>query len=357
MAKRRGVAAHGFWGISVHSPESVLTAEGKSFRVFSPFARAWNKLTVAEPLARPARLTTRDDVQSEPLPSVAHWGLVSDPDVEVIAPGERAARLRLKKFLGAPAKRYGTERDTPFGQNSSRLSQDLRFGTISAREVVVQARKFGRGLTAQARGGIDKFIAEVAWRDFYLQLLWYFPEVLEREFNADFRGLPWRRDDQAFARWSSGETGFPLVDAGMRELRATGFMHNRARMVVSMFLTKDLHVDWRAGERHFMQWLVDGDIASNNGGWQWSAGCGADAAPYFRIQNPWLQSRRYDRGGGYIKRWIPELRDVPVERLHAPPEPGVRVARNYPPPMVDHAAERDETLRIFTTHLARARRK
>jgi deoxyribodipyrimidine photo-lyase len=355
MARLRGTTAQGFWGVSAQPPDAVMTGGGGPYRVYSPYVRAWNKRPLADPLPRPRKISSSPDVRSEPLPDVSHWGLTSDPSVAILEPGERAARRRLQAFLRVRAERYGRDRDIPSGRTSSRLSQDLRFGTISAREVIHRARQHGHGLSAAARGSVDKFIAELAWRDFYLQLLWHFPDLLEKEFNADFRDLPWKRNDAALGRWCAGETGFPFVDAGMRELNATGFMHNRVRMVVSMFLTKDLHLDWRAGEKYFMQRLVDGEIASNNGGWQWSAGCGADAAPYFRIQNPWLQSRRYDAGGDYIKQWIPELRDVPAAKLHAPPEAGSRLARNYPPPMVDHAAERAETMRLFNEQLAKSR--
>ena len=355
VAKRRGVDLHGSWDVNVHPPELVLNGEGKPYRVYSPFGRAWNKVKIGAPLARPSKLATPVGLRSDPLPDVSHWGLKTDAKIRILEPGERQARRRLRDFLAGPAARYSDGRNTPFGQTTSRLSQDLRFGTVSARDVVVRAREHGRGQPAAARSSIDKFVAEVVWRDFYLQLLWHFPEVLEQEFNADYRGLPWRHDDAAFRCWCSGETGFPFVDAGMRELNATGFMHNRVRMVVSMFLTKDLHLDWRLGESYFMQRLVDGEIASNNGGWQWSAGCGADAAPYFRIQNPWTQGGRYDADAAYIKQWVPELKDVPSAKLHQPPESGSRFAKDYPPPMVDHAQERDETMRIYSEHLAKTR--
>ena len=174
--------------------------------------------------------------------------------------------------------------------------------------------------------------------------------MLEREFNPKFRGMRWPGKKQHFDLWAAGMTGFPIVDAAMRELEQTGFMHNRARMITAMFLTKDLHLDWRLGEAWFMQKLTDGEIASNNGGWQWSAGTGADAAPYFRIQNPWTQTKRYDPGGAYIKTWIPELRDGPAEKFFAPPASGGRLAKGYPRPIVDHAEARDATLDFFAAH-------
>jgi deoxyribodipyrimidine photo-lyase len=171
--------------------------------------------------------------------------------------------------------------------------------------------------------------------------------VLEQEFAPKFRSLRWTGDVRDFARWRDGETGFAIVDAAMRQLRETGFMPNRARMIVAMFLTKDLQLDWRLGEQWFMQQLTDGEIASNNAGWQWSAGTGADAAPYFRIQNPWMQTARYDSAGAYIKHWLPELRDVPAARLARPPEDNRALVPGYPLPMVDHAVAREKTLAMF----------
>ncbi len=355
LARARGVAVHALrGGVGIHERDLLRTGAGKPYRVHSPFARSWVKLPLSEPLRRPTRLSTPTGLASEGPPDLAHWGLTQNPAVEIPEPGERAARLRLTRFLAGPIASYAAKRNLPAGTTTSRLGPDLRFGLLSAREVVHEARRTWNSLDAAGRKGADTFVGEIIWRDFYLQLLWHFPEVLEHEFNADYRGLPWQENNEGFARWCAGETGFPFVDAGMRQLNATGFMHNRVRMVVSMFLTKDLHLDWRLGERYFMQRLVDGEIASNNGGWQWSAGCGADAAPYFRIQNPWTQGANYDADGSYIKEWIPELRDVPAARLHQPATPGLRLARDYPLPMLDHAREREETLRIFKEQLGSA---
>ena len=236
---------------------------------------------------------------------------------------------------------------------SSRLSQDLRWGLLSIREVFHRARELAAELPADRREHADKFVSEVAWRDFYMQILFHFPNVLDEDFNPATRGLPWvweRDEPEPFARWCDGQTGFPIVDAAMRQLSGLGFMHNRLRIITSMFLTKDLRYHWRDGEALFMRKLVDGEISNNNGNWQWSAGTGADAAPYFRIQNPWTQSERFDRDGAFIKEWCPELRDVPAEKLHAPPASGLRLAKNYPAPMVDHAQERDRTLEMFKRH-------
>ena len=179
--------------------------------------------------------------------------------------------------------------------------------------------------------------------------------MLDEEFNADWRGLAWDEPGEMLELWKEARTGFPIVDAGMRELKATGFMHNRVRMITAMFLTKDLHIDWKLGESWFMQNLLDGEIASNNGGWQWSAGTGADAAPYFRIQNPWSQSARFDSQGIYIKRWIPELANTHPSRFLEPPKDGGPIAADYPSPCVDHKTERERTLAIFKHHRAASR--
>ena len=362
MAGRRGVAVHALpGGVGVHERDALLSGTGRPYQVYAPYARAWRKLPMAEPLRAPrGPLTTPAELRSEPLPDVSHWALKPDEGTAVIEPGERAARGRLTAFLRGPAADYAAQRDQPAATaaNASRLSQDLRFGLVSAREA------WNRSIRAQdaaesegARTSIDKFLGEMIWRDFFFQVLWHHPEVLEVELNPLFRGLPWRADDSALRRWQDGLTGFPFVDAGMRQLRATGYMHNRVRIVTAMFLTKDLRLDWRMGEQWFMQRLADGDIANNNGNWQWCAGSGADAAPYFRIQNPWTQSARHDPAGDYIRAWLPELRDVPAEALHEPPAPGRALAPGYPAPMVSHAREREETLRVFRTHLAGARQK
>ena len=239
------------------------------------------------------------------------------------------------------------------GQTTSRFSQDLRWGLLSVREVYHRCRASAKEPDAPGRTHIEKFLGEIAWRDFNFQVLYHFPNVLDEEYNSAMRGLPWRRAaDRAddFARWCEGRTGFPIVDAGMRQLSALGFMHNRLRMITSMFLTKDLRIHWRDGEAFFMRKLVDGEIASNNGGWQWSAGTGADAAPYFRIQNPWSQSLRFDPNGDFIRAWVPELRDTPPGRLHDPLATGLRLEKDYPPPMLDHARERDLALAMFRQH-------
>lgn len=356
MCHELGVACHDEKDAVLHEAGEVLTGEGAPYRVFTPYARNWNaqpKPATAPRVRRFAPLPPEAaSLASDPAPTLAAWQL-SPSGAHSVEPGERAARHRMKIALDRILPAYGERRNIPHGQTTSRLSQDLRFGLISIRELHAKCRDAAAAAaTAAERASVQTFINELAWREFYFALLAHYPEVFEHEFNPDWRGLPWSYDESAFDRWKIGQTGFPIVDAGMRELEATGFMHNRVRMITAMFLTKDLHLDWRLGESHFMQRLVDGDSASNNGGWQWSAGTGADAAPYFRIQNPWSQTKRYDPEGHYIKEWCPELRDVPPALLALGPAANgqSRLAKNYPAPMVDHAEERDRTLAIFNRH-------
>ena len=334
-----------FKDAAVHEQDEVKTGEGGNFRVFTPYSKAWAKLEKPPVGPRLKKLLTPEGIKSAPLPSPAHWGL-SD-FTGGIEPGEKAARARLQKFLAGPIHHYGATRDLMGEDGTSRLSQDLRHGLLSPREACERAKQTAEECDADGRNSVWKYIAELVWREFYFQILWHYPEVLDHEFNPKYRGMEWDRDEVKYRAWCEGRTGFPVVDAAMRQLNETGYMHNRSRMIAAMFLTKDLHLDWRMGEKYFMQRLIDGEIASNNGGWQWSAGTGADAAPYFRIQNPWSQTKRYDAEGKYIKQWVPELRDVPAKDLLEPPADGKPLAKGYPLPMVDHGTERDETLRRF----------
>lgn len=348
-AEQAGIALVGCQDIAIHERDSVLTGSGGPFRVFTPYSRAWQKLPKPGFHGKIKHLQSPTDLPSDPLPTLATWGLRAD--ASIIEPGEKAARRRLQEFLQNGLTRYAERRNTPAGQTTSRLSQDLRFGLLSIREVYAKCREAAETLPAAERASANTYINELIWREFYFQILWHYPEVLEQEFNPTLRHLPWPGASSNLARWQEGTTGFPIVDAAMRQLAQSGFMHNRTRMITAMFLTKDLHLDWRLGESWFMQRLVDGEIASNNGGWQWSAGTGADAAPYFRIQNPWTQSLRFDPNGEYIKTWLPELKDIPPARLHQPPATG-SLARGYPAPMLDHAEARHTTLDFFAKHKA-----
>lgn len=356
MAGRLGLKVFASRDVAMHAGDELLSGAGEPYRVFSPYFRAWSKLPKPAVGGRVGIIDTPRQIKSLPLPGLAHWKLQSE-GANLIEAGERAARQRLKRFVGARGgiRRYKVGRTELCGPTTSRFSQDLRWGLLSIREIYHTCRALADDLDPSGRESVEKFIAELAWRDFYFQVLDHFPHVLDDDFSPATRGLPWRNAAdhvKIFDRWCEGTTGFPIVDAGMRQLSASGYMHNRLRMIVAMFLTKDLRVYWRDGEAFFMRKLVDGEIASNNGGWQWSAGTGADAAPYFRVQNPWTQSERFDPNGEYIREWVPELRDVPPGRLHVPLAAGLRLAKDYPPPMLDHTAERDEVLAMFKAHHA-----
>ena len=329
-------------GLLVHEPEDVLKPDGSPFSVFSPFHRRWESLSRRPVLSAPAAIPT------PPLPGAGGLGVVTIGDVPaaidattptadpalLLEPTERAARARLAAWAESPAlAAYDTGRDRLDRDGTSRLSQDLRWGLLSPVEVLERTTGAGRGRA--------RFHAEIAWRDFYAHLLWHEPRVARESFRRELGGIEWDADDATVGAWKNGRTGYPVVDAAMRQLLATGWMHNRARMIVASFLTKHLGVDWRVGEAHFMAHLVDGDPASNNGGWQWAASTGTDPQPWFRIFNPTLQGRRHDPDGAYVRRWVPELAartDLVAGDVHEPP------AGAYLPRVVDHAEARRRAL-------------
>jgi deoxyribodipyrimidine photo-lyase len=249
---------------------------------------------------------------------------------------------------------------------TSQLSPYLRFGMLSARQAAAAALSaVVAARDAQARKGAETWLNELIWREFYVAILYHFPEVRQHSFRADLRDIAWENGETAFAAWREGRTGYPVVDAAMRQLVREGWMHNRARMIVASFLVKDLLIDWRWGERWFMQHLVDGDPAANNGGWQWTAGTGTDAAPYFRVFNPVLQGKRFDPDGAYVRHWVPELRRVPEKFVHQPwkmplnvqEAVGCLIGQDYPAPIVDHAWARERVLAAYTEAKEKARRE
>jgi len=315
------------------------TSSGRPLTVFTPFWRAWERLERREVLGAPARVPFPDGLDPGALPDRPR--LADELPSPFCEPGEVAARAALAAWLDGPIDRYAERHDDLTG-GSSGLSAYLRWGSISAREA--EARAHERGGT-----GAEAFVRQLAWRDFYAHVLLTHPASARLELQERYRGMAWDDDPELLAAWQEGRTGYPLVDAGMRQLAATGWMHNRARMVVGSFLTKDLHLDWRRGEAWFERLLLDAEPAQNNGNWQWVASTGVDPAPYFRrIFNPVLQQRRFDPGGAYVRRWVPELRAVPDERLAEPwtmsaaeqQAAGCRIGRDYPAPIVDHALER-----------------
>lgn len=343
LCERLGVACYHFKDAVLHEPKDVLKGDDTPYRVYTPFSKRWLEEEKPRPGGKPKSLKSPKNVKSLPLPTLKTWDIALDCDGKDILPGgERAARERMKQAISKRVANYDDLRDIPSVPGTSRLGQDLRWGTISIRELFQKAE----------RCGSLQYLKELGWREFYFQILYHYPEALKHEFNPTWRGLPWTEAGDQYEAWKKGLTGFPIIDAGIRELLATGFMHNRVRMIVAMFLTKDLHLDWRYGEMFFLQHLVDGEIAANNGGWQWSAGTGADAAPYFRIQNPWSQTKRFDPNGDYIRKWVPELAKVDSKALFGPPEGDSPIASDYVMPIVNHSEERLATLAIFKKHRA-----
>jgi len=355
---RAGIRVRRFHDRLLTPPGMAMTASGRPFVVYTPFRRACERLPL--PLPFPAvRRHAPHDLPRSPLPTLEELGFSTGQ--QAWPGGRRAARARLGRFLRGGLARYAPERDFPAAGAHASISADLGLGTLSPRTVaaaVLEAARADRRLRASA----EKFVAELRWRDFYAHVLHYFPHCERGAFRREHDAIRWEGRPGHLARWQEGRTGYPFVDAAMRELAATGFMHNRSRMIVASFLTKDLLLDWRLGERHFMRRLVDGDLASNNGGWQWAAGTGTDAQPFFRIFNPVLQGERFDPGGEYVRRWAPELARVPERWIHrpwdAPPlvlaEAGVRLGKHYPRPVVDHAAQRERALAMYRSADRRA---
>jgi deoxyribodipyrimidine photo-lyase len=331
-------------GLYVHEPDEVTKADGGPFTVYSPYVRAWHALRRRAPLPAPDRIPGPPGGRPDPIPAMP----APTADASLMPePGERAARARLDAWLAGPIATYSTSRNRLDRDGTSRLSQDLRWGLLSPVEVVERAEGAGEGRRV--------FVQELIWREFYAHVLWHNPRVLREPFQEAFAGMPWREDRGAFAAWAEGRTGYPVVDAAMRQLRGSGFVHNRGRMIAASFLTKDLLLDYRLGEAEFMRHLTDGDVASNDGGWQWTASTGTDPQPYFRIFNPVLQGKRFDPDGEYVRRWVPELRRVPPNRIHEPwtmtedeqATAGCRIGRDYPAPIVEHAPARERALAAY----------
>ena len=353
-----GIPSRSFPGDLLASPASIRSKEGRGLRVFTPFwQRVRNLGDPPKPLPTPKNLTPAAPVASEPLDS---WQLEPvRPDWagglrQTWTPGEASAQSRLAEFLKTRAAGYSGDRDRPDRDGTSNLSPHLRFGEISPRQVWHAAR-FAAAERSATTDKIEKFLSELGWREFCRHLLFDVPDLAERNLQSSFDGFPWKADPEALKAWQNGQTGYPIIDAGMRQLWHTGVMHNRVRMVVASFLVKHLLIDWRCGERWFWDTLVDADAGSNPANWQWVAGCGADAAPYFRVFNPILQGEKFDPDGAYVRRWVPELRELPPDLIHQPwsatplelKSAGVSLGRTYPEPIVDHKAGRERALAAY----------
>ena len=354
-AARDGVAVEEHKDRVVFESGELRTRAGDAFRVYTPFRNAWWARFREEPqeplgpLRLPEPLTDDGLGPGEPLADTEE-----DP-AELPPAGEAAALRRLERFLAGPAWTYAERRDRPDLDGTSRLSPHLRFGAISIRRCVHRALARMRE-EPRAAPGLRRWLDELVWREFYHAVRTEHPDLRRRALRRELDGLAWEEDPGGFEAWCRGRTGFPFVDAAMRQLAATGWIHNRARMVAASFLTKDLGIDWRRGERFFMQRLVDGDPASNAGGWQWAASTGTDAQPWFRVFHPVRQGERFDPEGRYVRRFVPELRACDDRFVQRPWE-AVPAVRGYPRPIVDHAARRLAALRRFEALRARAGRR
>lgn len=356
---QRGVSVQSFNAALLHEPWGVKSRAGEPLRVFSPFWRAAMALgDPPAPLPAPGRIKGYDVAVDgavtldalKLLPTTPDWagGLRAE-----WTPGEAGARARLERFISDGLPGYAEGRDHPDRDSTSKLSPHLRFGEIGPRQIwhAVHAAK-AAGTTRGSDRDVQKFVSELGWREFSYHLLYHHPDLgcvnLQRRFDA----FPWAPSDDALKAWQAGRTGYPIIDAGMRQLWATGWMHNRVRMIVASFLIKDLLIDWRTGEDWFWDTLVDADSANNAASWQWVAGSGADAAPFFRVFNPVLQGERFDPKGHYVARWVPELAKLPASLIHKPwtaddttlASAGLQLGRDYPRPIVDHDQARQRAL-------------
>jgi deoxyribodipyrimidine photo-lyase len=328
-ARGAGIEVRSFKDGVVHEPDEVLKDDGKPYGVFTAYARKW-RLRSRDPVLPTVKFHSPPGLlqpRSVAFPSLKSLGLHTE--IELPPAGETAARDQIRRFAAGPLLHYRERRDFPAQPATSQLSPHIRMGALSPRTILAVVEKAAKA-HPHAQPQLDTFVGEIIWRDFYRQILWHFPHAASGAFQEKYRHLKWPNNERFFKAWCEGRTGYPIVDAGMRQLNATGWMHNRVRMIVAAFLTKDLLVSWQWGERYFMQRLLDADLASNNGGWQWSASTGTDAQPYFRIFNPTAQAKKFDPEGAYIHHHVPEVDSA-----------------DYPKPIVDHAVQRVKALELF----------
>ncbi len=361
----RGIDAHSFNGSLLIEPWEVQTKQGAPYQVFTPYWRSClARGFSAEHLSAPKRFV----VPRKQVNSLLLDELELEPKIDwaagmraAWAPGEDGATKRLEAFLETAVDNYSEGRNLPAEPGSSRISPHLHFGEISVRTVWHRLAEIAKHRRADSKlKSIDTFRAELGWREFAHHLLYHFPETTDRPLRRAFENLPWEKNDAHLRAWQRGRTGFPIVDAGMRELWTTGWMHNRVRMIVASFLTKDLLIPWLEGAKWFWDTLVDADLASNTLGWQWTAGCGADAAPYFRVFNPTSQGLKFDPDGEYVRKWIPEIAALDDESIHDPwnvapllqKDVGIDLKQDYVRPLVDHANARQKALALYQEYVA-----
>lgn len=349
-------------GETLHVLGSLRTGQGTPFAVFTPFSRAFARdVMISAPLPSPKTLPPLPgeaaSLGNDPIPSLSSLGIEHNP--LILKGGERAAKARMKDFFASRATDYPEARDRMDLDKTSRLSADIKFGTLSIRAVWNEAKR------ALANTGAPwvRFSTELIWREFSHAILWHRPEVLRVPFRADFTHFPWKTNAAWLTAWKTGHTGYPIVDAAARQLLREGFVHNRARMIAASFLTKHLLCSYREGEAHYMHYLTDGDWAQNNAGWQWSAGCGCDAQPYFRVFNPMSQGEKFDPDGAYVRRYVPELSKLDAKYIHSPWQADpitlrsskIDLGKTYPLPIVDHAKARALYLELAKKALSESR--
>jgi len=338
-------------GLGVHPSNAVTKEDGTPYTVFTPYSRAWKAMPFSTHTIPAPEVFL-------PIPHISADEIPIGTEKIGFEPGEQEAWRRFEVFLNGPIEAYDQGRNQMDIEGTSTLSPYFRFGMLSVRKVVAEVQKMAQNSSDPIIiQGCNAWINELIWREFYQSILYHFPSVLSTAFKPKMRDIPWRNASEDLQAWKAGLTGVPIVDAGMRQLKETGWMHNRARMIVASFLVKDLLINWQEGESWFKQMLIDGDPASNNGGWQWVAGTGTDAAPYFRIFNPVSQGKKFDPKGNYVRRWVPELRNLPDQFIHNPWEMptseqqsvNVIIGKDYPNPIVDHGFARERVLNAYSS--------
>ena len=340
----QGIAASNFWDQLLHPPEEIRSGSGQPYTVYTPFWKNWISRPKAAPAIRLQDVEGLTEAEQEKvsqagaiaLPTARDLGYIWDNPL-VLPPGESAAQARLDKFTSAAINAYGEQRNFPAEDGTSQLSAALKFGVIGIRAVwAATSTALEQTRSDEARDSIQTWRQELAWREFYQHVMYCFPELADGPYRAPLKNFPWSNNDDLFQAWCEGRTGYPIVDAAMRQMNETAWMHNRCRMIVASFLTKDLILNWQLGEKYFMQTLFDGDLSANNGGWQWSASSGMDPKP-LRIFNPASQAKKFDPDGAYIRQWLPELRSIDTEDLLSGKIlPLDRDRCGYPAPIVDH---------------------
>lgn len=357
--KDKGIDVHSFNNSLLFEPWTILNQAEQPYKVFSQFWKSCLKQldrvsksnqVLPRELKSVSQVLQSDRIDDwKLLPTTPNWAREFS---EYWTPGEAGAQEHLQTFIEDIAEGYKQERNYPGREGTSRLSPHLHFGEISPQQILhALVAYYPTGLTS----GPECYLKELGWREFCHYLLYHYPHMVDKPFRADFETINWDYDDKIMQQWQQGLTGFPIVDAGLRQLWRMGWMHNRVRMIVASFLTKDLFMDWKDGERWFWDTLVDADLANNVAGWQWVAGCGADAAPYFRVFNPYLQSKKFDSQGDYIRKWVPELANLSDEHIHEPhnvpaiylEKAGITLGKTYPKPIVDHYEARERALKRY----------